>query len=341
MLKLTMPVRRDRASYRRMLGEFVSGPGPFLSFYLDVRPGEARDGARQRLLDHLDQLVRRGDPPLSAEQWSAAGDALGLIEEDDATLVVFVDAAGDTLTTGFPFAPSPERFDLTARPVVGPMLAAEQRLVHHVVALVDDGRLTLRTTPRHGPASHIELEIDDPSAIPAVIQRTARVSRTALVVLCAPGAELPGLSSAVRTSLPVSVGLDTVATDGLTDEGLEAEINARQGAHAHRQSDEVASLWTFHHVHDEAVDGLDAATRAVVDGRAGLLLISDRVVLADAEGSMDTAATPAVEALIWHLLADDRPIHLMGGDGPALRDGVGVILDRRVDPEQLADLLER
>ena len=46
--------------------------------------------------------------------------------------------------------------------------------------------------------------------------------------------------------------------------------------------------------------------------------------------------------MIWSMLGDDRPVHVLHDDqGNELRDGVGAILADRVDPSQLAALLER
>ena len=338
MLKMTMPVRRDRATCRRDLTTFLSGPGPYLSLYLDVRAGSARRGAGPRMQAQLDRMVRADGARLTSQQRAAAGDLLGLVEADDATLVSFIHPSGEALTTGYDTRPDPELIALTDQPLVAPLLLAEQRLVHHVAATVDDDRLSLKTSPRHGPPSEIELEIDAAASIPALIQRTAVLSRTAMVALCGSSQRLADLTLAVRAALPVEVRLTAVETDGLADDAIEAAIAERLAAETDRKTTELVSLWRFHRAHGEAVEGKEDVAAAMAEGRVGLLLIS---------AELATPASPVSEMLeaqqmIWSLLADDRPVHLLpAANGEDVRHGVGAILADRADPAQLAELLER
>lgn len=338
MLKMVMPVRRERATYRSQLAAFQEGPGPYLSLYLDVRPGEARRGVRLRLLSALEDLVTNEEHNVTPEQWAAAGETVPLIEDVDASLVAFIDARGASLVTGYPELACPETVLVSDRPILGPMLAAEQALIHHVVAVIGDESLLLRTTPRHGDASSIELGLGDEAAVSAVIQRAARVSSTALIVLCAPGHRLGPIATSVLAGVPATMRLAEVDTDSRSPEEILAEIDRCLAETVEAKNDEVLSLWPFHSAHDETVDGLDAATRAVSDGRVGLLLV-DRDATID--GPHPSTPAAAVEALTADALAQGRPVHVVEGPRVELEDGVGVILANRVEPDQIADLLER
>ena len=268
MLKMTMPVRRDRATYRSELAHMLSGPGPYLSLYLDVGVGPGRDEARKRLRANLDRLVRNDGGHLTVEQWSAAGDALDLVEEDDATLVSFIDPKGQALTTGYERRPNPELRRpgraAAGRPAPGRRAGAHppHRRTHRRRPTHD------ADVPRHGPASEIELDVDHAASIPAIVKRSALLSRTAMVVLCARMNELADITAAVRAVLPVEVRLASVTTDGSTAETLEDEIAERLAAETDRKASELVSLWGFHQVHGEAVDGLADVVEAVADGRA-------------------------------------------------------------------------
>ena len=355
MLKL--PVRRPRADYRQQLGSFLEGTGPFLSVYLDVTPGPQRRSARQRLLAALDEQGRLAGLPLDPAQWSAAGDALNLVADDDATLVALIDADGRSLVTGYPEPPRCDLVVLDHLPRLGPLLQAEQSLVHHVVAVVDGGALGLATVPRHGEPEHSLLEFTDGATIPPLIQRAARVSQTALVVVCAPETELPWLESQVRAGLPIETSLAAVPIDGRDDGDLAADIVVRCATHVAAKTVELIRLWRFHHAHDEAVDGIADAVAAINTGRAGLILVNDDIDDdrragfgmgpliephphgTDGTGQLGSARLPDV--VIRAGLLTGVPLHVVPSLDATLADGIGVILADRSTPEELAAVLER
>ena len=339
MLKL--PVRRNRIDYRRTLASFVARPGPFLSLYLDVRPGAARRSVEQRLLDALDAHMRSDGESVSPEQWTAAGRALSMIEADDATLVSFVDRTGMALTTGYPEPPATDSVTVDVLPRLGPMLRAEQSLVHHLVVVYEGSRLGMAAVPRHGEAVDTLLDVEDADSVPALVQRAARASNTGLVVVCGTDEHLPGLLHQVRVGLLADVVVAHIVTDGLDDDALADRIVAEVSAHAARRTVELLRLWRFHHAHGEAVAGIADTTAAIAGGRSGLVLLNDdqndrRTALIGEGGAVGRLTDVVVAAA----LRADCPLHIVPAVEATLDEGLGAILSSRADPADLDQLLE-
>lgn len=349
--------RRPREHYRRDLAAFVGGRGPYLSLYLDVRPGQARSTVQERLLAALEGLVR-DDLALSPTQWTRAGEATACVEEDDATLVAFVDGAGALLATGYPDPIEDDLVDLSTLPRLGPLLEAEQRLIHHLLVVVEEGQLILATVPRHGQPTETVLEVDDTRSIAAIVHRAARISETRLLVLCAPADDLVWLEPQVRAGLPLEVAVSTVEIDELDDDALAERIVIELSTHAARTTVELMRLWRFHQAHEQTVAGVGAVIDAVGSGRAALVLLDDDqddtrtaefAPIPGPDGVSGNGSTtdgpPEVgrwqDVVIRAALLADIPIHIVPDVGATLDDGVGAILDDRVDPAVVASELER
>lgn len=352
-----VPVRRPRADYRRDLADFLRRPAPYLSMYLDVRPGPSRQTAEQRLLEALEVVTCAAEPTLEPSHWKAAGEALSLMTDDDATLVSFIAADGTSLTTGYPEPPKSDHVGLANLPRLGPLLEVEQSLVHHVVAVVEGDSLGVAVVPRHGEVVDARYEAGDRDAIPSLIQHTARVSGTNLVLLCGHSNELPLLAAKTQAGLPATTVVKTIASEDLDDDQLASQLVIQTADHAARKTVEVVRLWRFHHAHGEAVTGR-AAIDALNAGQAALILLND-----DADddrqvqfGSGPTPNTLEIEppkdrqikpmkgrladVIIAAGLALDCPIHIVPNLERTLDEGIGVILTERADPKTLTALLE-
>lgn len=322
------PVRRPRASLRNHLAQLVDGQGPFLSIYLDVSSCESRGDALERLHRRLDQT-----PGLTESQRNAASRCLLGLHTDDALVVGLIDADGRSITTGYPDPPRYDVVQVADVPLITPLLACEQRLVHHVVAIVENEHVQLMVVPRHGDATESALVASDTQSIPDLIQHTARASATRLVIVGAPAAELPPLQARVRTGLDVAVSLDGIELDGLDLRALASEIVVRTANHAAERTAELLGLWRFHAAHGEATEGLDNVSAAVKDGKAALVLVSESDGLDPAAAEGDRVACEA--------LANDVPVHVVPSVGQTMAQSAGVIVDDRAQPSDLAELLER
>lgn len=352
-----VPVRRPRVDYRKDLADFLKRPGPYLSLYLDVGPGPQRESAEQRLLQALEIETCSSEATLDPSHWEAAGNALSLVAEDDATLVSFIAADGGSLTTGYPEPPKTDFVGLANLPRLGPLLQAEQSLVHHVVAVVEGDSLGLATIPRHGEAVDARYEAGDRAAIPSLIQHTARVSETNLVLLCADSADLALLTAQVQAGLPATTVVKAIDSEGLDDAQLASQLVVEAADHAARKTVEVIRLWRFHNAHQEAVTG-QAAIDALAAGQAALILLNDDFE-DDRQLLFGPGPTPVMyefeptdhrgqglskgrmaDVIIGASLALEVPIHIVPNLGQTLDDGLGVILADRAETASLTALLE-
>lgn len=351
----SLPVRRPRIDYRRELAAFLDRPGPFLSMYLDVRPGAARDTARQRLFQALEDEPRAEGS--AVDLWSTAGSALELLDVDDATLVSFVSADGESLTTGYPEPPRTDFIGVAGLPRLGPMLRAEQSLIHHVVAIYENESFGIATIPRHGEPVDARYEAQDRGAVEALIQHTARTSETRLLLVCAADEDLSWLVSHVQAGLPATTAVQGIATDGINDAELSAELVVAASNHAAEKTVELIRLWRFHHAHGEALAGA-AALDAMRTGQAALILLNDdfdddREILyspltdqpgfdgrSDADQAQMLVQARVADVIIMTALTFDCPIHIVPDLGDTLEGGFGVILSEHADADGLAALLE-
>lgn len=356
-----LPVRRPRADVQRDLAVLVSGRAPFASVYLDLSPGEARATAPTRVAAEL------------ARQLDAAGSGAADLTTrkdrirasvtdapvDDTLFVAIANSDGDLLTASYPDPPRRDVIEVGQLPRLGPLLAAEQSLTHHVVAIVQDDELTLMTVPRHGEPEQSSYSGQDPLAVAPVVQHASRVSETNLVVLCAPADDLPTISDQVRSGLPINVKLATVPLDGLGLTQLATEIVVRTADHAATKTVELLRLYRFHQSHDEVADGVQASCDALADGRAALLLVNDDEDDSRSGwlGSVRERGYPLVQstepsmadgwrggrladAVISAAVVSGCGVHVVPSVDQTLGDGIGAILTDRADPSDLAELLE-
>ncbi len=317
-----LPNRRPRADYRHELGRFMTGPGPYISVYLDVTAGAARDSACDRLRAGL-RLCHGLDPTLHA----AAVSALDYIHDDDRQLVVLIDGTGHSVITGYAEAPVRERMEMGPTPRVAELLMAEQRLTHHTIATVEDDEITITTVPRHGEPSSTAYRVTDRMAIAPLLQHVARETETRLLILCCHGRDLGEVGTHVLSGLPLTTTFTTIVIDDIDASRLDKEIAREAEIHAAERTDELTRLLRFHRMHDEAVEGRAAVIDALESGRAGLVLLHPD-------------QTDSDEVMIRAALVSGCPIHLLGSDENTLDEGAGAMLTEHTDAATLADLLE-
>ena len=357
----TLPIRRPRADVQRDLAVMVSGPAPFLSVYLDVSPGEPRATAPSRLsaafTDRLDVPDEVGVG--LAEIRERMHVALADTPADDALFVAVADADGRLLTASYPDPPRTDVLEVSSVPRLGPLLAAEQSLTHHVVAIVNGQALTLLTVPRHGEPEQSSYSGQDPLSIAPIVQHASRASETNLLVVCAPANDLATVSDQIRTGLPIDVNVATVPLDDLDLTQLATEIVVRTADHAATRTVELLRLYRFHQSHEEVADGAPATCGALTGGRAALVLVNDDVgddrvgwLGPTGEGgraSVQVDEPPSAEGWRRGRLADvvinaalvtGCGVHVVPSVEDTLADGIGAILADRATPSGLSELLE-
>ena len=341
------------------------GPGPYLSVYLDLAPGPARATAPMRLGEALRSLESRRD--VTAAQLDAARLALDRVEPHDAMAAALVRADGRSIVASFPEPPRRDVIEVGWLPRVGPMLTAEQAMVHHVVAIVEDLDLQLLTVPRHGASGHETYRATDPLTIAPVIQHAVRVSNTRLLFVVAPEPQLRALHDQVRGAIPLSTKLHAIPLDG-GESAVVQEIVTGLATHAAERTVELLRLWRFHAVHGEAVTGFAETTEAINANAVALVLLGD-----DADDNSELPISPSSspvpialpmppaptgetatdgslaghatarssDVIIRGVLALDCPLHIVPDVSSTLTDGIGAILAERTDRAALAELLEQ
>ncbi len=356
-----LPIRRPRADVQRDLAVLVSGRPPFLSVYLDLSPGEARATAPRRLsaalTDRLDTLGGTGTE--LARNSDRIQATLATAPDDDALFVAVANSDGQLLTASYPDPPRNDVVEVGDVPRLGALLAAEQTLTHHVVAIINGEELTMLAVPRHGEPEQSSYAGQDPLAIAPIVQHASRASETNLLVVCAPASDLATVANQIRTGLPIDVNLATVPLDDLDLTQLATEIVVRTADHAATRTVELLRLYRFHQSHDEVADGAAATCDALMGGRAALVLVNDDVgddrigwLALAGEGAPACARVdepPSVEGwrrgrladvVIGAALVSGCGVHLVPRVEDTLADGIGSILAERAAPSDLAELLE-
>lgn len=355
-----LPRRRPRAEVRQALAELARGRPPFVSVYLDISPGELRATAGHRL-----ETAQLGLDAATSEQHQVLSDLAAAQDpaDDDACLVALVDADGRALVRTYPVPP---RWDVVAvanLPYLGPILQAEQGLTHHLVAVVEGGEVEVLAVPRHGDPVVSRSEAVDGFALAAVLRDACLASRTRLLVLAAPAADLDRLAEQVRAHVPVETEVEAVATDDLDEDALSTAVHRITATHAARVTVELLRLWRFHHSQGEAVTGAADSLAALNTGRAALVLLHDDPN--DGRGAwftVDSAlavpgGAPTVDpatlepgggellsarftdVAVRSALLQGCPVEIVP-TVETLDDGIGVILDDQATAAGLAELLE-
>ncbi|MEZ5409508.1 MAG: hypothetical protein R2761_15880 [Acidimicrobiales bacterium] len=375
---LSLPRRRPRTEVRQALAELSTGRPPFVSIYLDISPGQQRATAGHRL-----EAAGRGLESATSEQHRVLSELAAAQDpgDDDACLVALIDADGRALVRTYPVPPRWDVAVVANLPYLGPILHAEQGLTHHVVAVVDPGQASdgavgngegngieveVLVVPRHGDPVATRSGAVDGFALAAVLRDACLASRTRLLTLAAPAAELPGLAEQVRAHVPVEIEVEPVATDDLDSDALSETVHRITATHAARVAVELLRLWRFHHSQGEAVTGVADSLAALNTGRAALVLIQDDpaddrtawftadsslAVPADVPAPEPTVETePAaaggeqlsarlVDVAVRSALLQGCPVQIVP-TVETLDEGIGVILDDQATAAGLAELLE-
>lgn len=293
---------------------------------------------------------------------------LGVPDDDVSLLAALVAADGTTVRAAWPDPPKAEIVEIAALPRLAPYLEADQMLAHHVVAIIDEGRLDLLAIPRQGePGSEI-LARRDPDEVAAIISQVANETDTSMVIIAGRSPFKAAIAERVRFRIPIEVDLlcvpdDTDDDPSHHDEYLGDELVHHVADRSARRIVETMRLFRYHRAHSMAIDGIVDTFAAVRAGLVSILIVHDdpsddrqawfgtafNRIAVDFE---DAAPIASDEQLTAGRLVDVLLRSAIGQDIPCLiiphvpderlADGVGAILaSDAAQKESMRDLIDR
>ena len=323
----------------------LSAPGPFVSFYLPVHDDGARASSQGAVV--------------SADDLSAGQKAFGrsLLDADrvadDAMIVGFLAGDGTSFVQSFPEGPETPVVELDPLPRLAPIVEAEQRLRHHVLAVVSDDGVDVLTFPRHGQATLHRALPGDPAYTALLITEAAKQSETPLVLIAAESDLAADLVQRVSLGVPIEtrvhVGDAEAGLDAIADRTVQRVASDRAAAAV-----ESIRAWKFERSHGLGAGGVQASLETLRSDDARMVLVTDvaddhrqawfgpdpREVALDLEDAskaeeLGENLVPArlIDVVLRSAILRDISVTVVP-DLPdeTLRDGVGVVRSTAVQP---------
>jgi len=315
----------------------LSAPGPFVSFYLPVHD----DAARATSLEAVTAAE------LSASQEAFARALLDADRvADDAMIVGLLASDGTSFVQSFPEGPDAPLVELAPLPRLASIVEAEQRLRHHLLAVVTDDGVDVLTFPRHGRATLHRAAPGDPAYTALLIAQAAKQSETPLVLIAAEPELAVDLVERVSLDVPIETRVQVVDADA----GLDAIADRTvQRVATDRAVAAVQSIrsWKFERSHGLAAGGVQAALQTLRGDDIRMVLVTDvfddhrqawfgadpAAVAMDLEDAStvdelgeDLLPARLIDVVLRSALLRDIPVTVVP-DLPdeTLRDGVGVV----------------
>lgn len=257
---------------RADLEHLVKGIPPFVSIYVDMRPGN-RDTLVERVAAIADGLGALGAP---AELVAEATTPLLAPTDERAAMAVLASSDGRLVITG---SPDPLNYDIGAfspLPSIGPVIEWSQQMITHVVVRERaDARADVMVFGADGatasyPTIDPEISADDP-----VLDFIAAQDPAAVFVvgegLSSLWAELRELVLTERLRPDCQLErLDAGDDDQVADEIVRQTANV-----VATRKVKLLESFRFEKTHDNAVEGVEAVVEAVNAGRVSTLLAND------------------------------------------------------------------
>ncbi len=348
----SLPERVPMTEFTGRLRAVVEREGPFLTCYLPVGTFHDLDISRAAIAaSDLPERDRTDIRDLLDEAELRARNGQGV----DAMVAIVRAADGTTFAEYYPEPIAEALIDVSPLPRLTPVLEAEQRLRHHVLAVISETGLDLMTFPRHGEPTLHSVSETDPDRITHLLAETVKATDTKLVLL----AGATDVVSTIRHQLQFDVPIETVVDvlslhDGNVDEIGVAAVRLVSNDQAVRTVETLRG-WKFERAHGSAPADLVTSIHALRAGNARLLLVNDdmddqrqvwvgpaatdlAIDLEDAShaiGASDLLAVRMVDGLVRSALLQGVPVQIV----PSLPDstlpgGVGVLVD--VDTDRLS-----
>ncbi len=263
---VALPVRVPVEQFFESLKQLLSAAGPFATFYLPVHDEAARNVSLA--------AVTSADALSPAQQ--AFGRSLLDAERvaDDAMIVGFLSADGTSFVQSFPEVPAEPLVECGALPRLAPVIEAEQRLRHHVLAVVSSDGVDLLTFPRHGRATLHRAAPGDPAYVALLISEAAKKTETPLVLIAAE----PHLAEDLAQRVALEVSIETRVQVLSSEAGLDAlSEEAVQSVATDRAVAAVNTIrtWKFERSHGLGAGGVQATLRSLREDDVRMVLVTD------------------------------------------------------------------
>jgi hypothetical protein len=242
----SLPRKAPREVLNAQLRQCLEGPGPFVSGAVrgvDLSAAEFPNEAGERLETAFEEMKT----------------AIGNLRSGFVAFVI--NSSGSVVWRLYDDEIDHSRLDFGPCPTITTFLEAEQRLAHHMVALVAGTSVEIATFPRHGSPTLHRTEIANSESRRHIIGSAAKTADTALVVIAAPGDELDALLSDVRLEVPIGIELAAVDTDQWdSSDDVADRVVAEVSSLAASRTVELLRLLRFARshdlVHDDVIDTL-------------------------------------------------------------------------------------
>lgn len=260
-----LPVRVPMERFFTALRDVLDAPGPYVSFYLTVENDEAVEASLEAVTS-------------ASPSGQAATFGRSLIEDvraaDDAMVVGLLAADGTSFVQRYPEGPAAPLVESGSLPRLAPVIEAEQRLRHHVLAVVSDEGIDVLTFPRHGAATLHRAAPGDDSYAALLIAEAAKQTETPLVLVAAEAERAAELVSRVALDVPIETRVEPVDADAGLDEVAERAV---QKVASERASEAVQRIrsWKFERSHGLTAGGVLAAIDALRSDDVRLVLVTD------------------------------------------------------------------
>jgi hypothetical protein len=245
----SLPKKAPREDLYEELRQCLQDSGPFVSGAIrgvDLSAAEFPDEAGAGMHRAFDELrAEVGSPP--------------------AGFVAFViNSAGSVVWRLYDDEIDHSRLDLGPCPTITTFLEAEQRLAHHMVALIVGESVEIATFPRHGSPTLHRTEIANPESRSHIIASAAKTAETALVVVAAPGADVDDIVRTVRLEVPIGTEVAAVDTDHwATADDVADRVVAEVSSLGASRTVELIRLLRFARSHDLVHDDVIETLRGL------------------------------------------------------------------------------
>lgn len=335
----------------------LTEPGPYISAYLNVLdrplPADMRIDAALSGFDVDAEARARIVEAVTAEAKNEGG-----------MLAVVASATGRVVTATFPDPPIDDVVEQSTVPRLAPFIEADQSLVHHLIAAIDEQGLSLIAYPRHGDPVEESLSGGDLEGAATLIAHVAQRTDTSMVILCGRSQALDQVHPQVVRSVPITcpvtrLDLDPEAsTDPMAD--LAADMVRAVSDRSARRVVEMLRIFRYYAAHGAAVDGVIASVDALRSGHAGILVLNadpdddrqawfgppfERIAIDIEEAAPIDPERPLlngrlVDVVLRSAVGQHVPVFIVPSlPDDRLADGIGVILKREDAPAVGLDAL--